>query len=193
MRQPIGLSLALLPTPLHSLPNLSSSLGVELWTKRDDLTGLAFGGNKTRKLQWIVKDAQQKGATVLITTGAPQSNHCRQTAAAAKVAGMNCVLVLGGNGSRENTGNLLLDHLLGAEIRWLAQSSRSEMMQSVAAERRGEGEIPYVIPLGGSNGLGAASYIEATHELAAQVDKPFDFIVFASSSGGTQTGIAAGV
>ncbi len=193
MKQTKKVNLAFLPTPLHRLPNLSSKLGVDLWTKRDDLTGLAFGGNKTRKLQWLVRDAQDAGASALITTGAPQSNHCRQTAAAARLAGMKCSLVVGGNGPRDWTGNILLDRILGADIHWVNGGCRYSVMDTVADKVRSEGGVPYLIPLGGSNALGAAAYIEATYELASQAEGTFDFIVFATSSGGTQTGIAAGV
>lgn len=189
--------MAHLPTPLEPLPRLSDALGIELWTKRDDQTGLALGGNKTRKLAYLVGDALTQGCDTLITTGAPQSNHCRQTAAAAARAGLRAVLVLGGTGITENTGNILLDHLLGAEIVWAGERNRNAALQATAEAQATAGYKPYVIPLGGSNPIGAAAYYYAAGELAGQLAgsalPPFDRIVFASSSGGTHAGLALGV
>ena len=195
--------IAHLPTPLEPLPRLSKELGPRLYIKRDDQTGLAGGGNKTRKLEFLVADALEKKADTLITVGAPQSNHARQTAAAAAKAGLRCLLVLRGDAPMDTTGNLLLDHLLGAQVIWSGKRSREEVMEEVAAEERAAGRNPYPFPLGGSTPLGAAAYALAMVELKEQVDarwgkgefetRPyFDRIIFASSSGGTQAGLVVG-
>jgi L-cysteate sulfo-lyase len=190
------LSLAVLPTPLQELPRLSESLGgPRLLVKRDDLTGLGLGGNKVRKLEYLVADARDQGATTLITAGAPQSNHARQTAAAAARCGLGCVLVLGPTAPLEVNGNLLLDRLFGARVRWAGARDRFALMDEVAAEERAAGRTPYIIPYGGSNAIGAAGYLEAMRELARQVEeqeRSIDHIVFASSSGGTQAGMVVG-
>jgi L-cysteate sulfo-lyase len=190
------ISLGHLPTPLHALPRLTKALGgPELFVKRDDQTGLATGGNKTRKLEFLVADALEHKADTLITAGAPQSNHARQTAAAAAHVGMRCVLVLRGQPPAEHQGNLLLDELLGAEIRWAERSAVPATMEAAAAELRAQGRAPYVIPYGGSNPVGATGYVGAMEELmeqAQQMNLRFDRIVFASSSGGTQAGLVVG-
>jgi len=189
--------IAHLPTPLEPMPRLSERLkGPELWVKRDDQTGLASGGNKTRKLEYLLAAAQAEGADTLITGGAPQSNHCRQTAAAAARAGLRCVLVLGGSPAAA-TGNILLDRLLGAEIVWTRDAPRDEMMQATFRRERAAGRKPYLIPYGGSSPIGACAYVAAVEELAAQLNAqnlpPFDRIIFASSSGGTHAGLTVGV
>jgi len=190
------ISLGHLPTPLHALPRLTEKLGgPQLFVKRDDQTGLATGGNKTRKLEFLVADALERKADTLITTGAPQSNHARQTAAAAARAGMRCVLVLRGQPPAEHQGNLLLDELLGAQIRWAERSAVPATMEVVAAELRTQGRAPYIIPNGGSNPVGATGYVAAMEELmeqARQMNLRLDRIVFASSSGGTQAGLVVG-
>ncbi|HLE28171.1 MAG TPA: D-cysteine desulfhydrase family protein [Anaerolineales bacterium] len=187
--------LAHLPTPLEFLPRLSRELGPRIYVKRDDQTGLAGGGNKTRKLEFLVADALAQKADVLITVGAVQSNHCRQTAAAAAKAGLRCLLVLRGDEPKETTGNLLLDHLLGAKVLWAGKRSREEVMAEVADEERAAGRKPYPVPLGGSTPLGAAAYALAMEELKAQMEAQtlnFDRILFASSSGGTHAGLVVG-
>jgi D-cysteine desulfhydrase family pyridoxal phosphate-dependent enzyme len=195
--------IAHLPTPLEPLPRLSKELGPRLYIKRDDQTGLAGGGNKTRKLEFLVADALEKKADTLITVGASQSNHARQTAAAAAKAGLRCLLVLRGDAPPDTTGNLLLDHLLGAQVIWSGKRSREEVMEEVAAEERAAGRSPYPVPLGGSTPLGAAAYALAMVELNEQMDARwgkggsetypyFDRIIFASSSGGTQAGLVVG-
>lgn len=185
--------LAVLPTPVEFLPRLSQALGgPRIFIKRDDLTGLAGGGNKTRKLEFLVAEALAKGADTLVTLGGAQSNHCRQTAAAAAKAGLRCLLVLRGDPPQECTGNILLNHLLGAEMHWSGARSREEVMDEVVAAERAAGRNPYPVPLGGSTPLGAAAYVLAMLELKAQAAVDFDRIVFASSSGGTHAGLAAG-
>ncbi len=189
-------SLGFFPTPLHPLPNLSARLGgPALWIKRDDQTGLATGGNKTRKLEFLVADALQQRATTLITVGAPQSNHARQTAAAAARAGLHSALVLRGAAPPVRTGNILLDDLVGAEIVWAGTRPLDEVAAEAAEELSARGQRPYVIPLGGSNPIGAAGYVAAMLEFVEQARASglrFDAIVFATSSGGTQSGLVLG-
>jgi D-cysteine desulfhydrase family pyridoxal phosphate-dependent enzyme len=190
---------ALLPTPIERLPRLGEQLGVQLYVKRDDQTGLATGGNKTRKLEFLVAEALHDGAQTLITGGAVQSNHCRQTAAAAAKHGLRCVLVLGGHAPPQFDGNNLLATLLGAEIRWTGDAPRDEMMEKTYRDELAAGHEPYLITYGGSTPTGAAGYVAAVEELAEQLKRDsalvdhFDTIVFASSSGGTQAGLALGV
>ncbi len=181
--------LAHLPTPIEPLPRLSEALGIRLLVKRDDQTGLAFGGNKTRKLELLLADALAQGADTVLTTGAAQSNHCRQTAAAAAKAGLACRLIL--MEPKRSSGNLLLDALLGAEIRWTTRDQRDAELQRAFEETAAQGHRPYLIPYGGSNPLGAAAYAYALEELLTQGITP-DTIVFATSSGGTQAGLVAG-
>ena len=188
--------LAQLPTPLYELPRLSEKLGgPRIVVKRDDLTGLAGGGNKARKLEFLIADALAEKANVVITAGAAQSNHARQTAAAAARYGLRAVLVLGPKAPTIVTGNLLIDHLVGAHIRWAGDRDRHEVMQDAAAEERGAGRTPYIIPYGGSNAIGAGGYVLAMEELARQCSEQqlvVDHIVVASSSGGTQAGMVTG-
>jgi L-cysteate sulfo-lyase len=188
--------LAQLPTPIEELKSLSRELGgPELLIKRDDQTGLALGGNKTRKLEFLVGQALEQGADTLVTAGAAQSNHCRQTAAAAARAGLRCELLLNGTKPELPNGNLLLDELLGARIHWVQRSEREAKLSEISEELRKQGDKPYVIPVGGSNGVGATGYVLAMIELAEQLDgmnRRVDHVVFASSSGGTQAGIVVG-
>lgn len=197
------LPLAHLPTPLEALPRLRARLQSEhpgrpvpqLLVKRDDQTGLASGGNKTRKLEYLLAQALDEGADTVLTVGAPQSNHCRQTAAAAARAGLRCVLVLGGAAPMLEGGNLLLDRLLGAEFIWAGERDRLHVLAEAAATQAAAGHRPYVITYGGSSPVGAAGYAAAMQELleqAAQVGQPVDHVVVASSSGGTQAGLAVG-
>ncbi len=186
--------LANLPTPLERLDNLSKTLGIELWMKRDDLTGLATGGNKTRKLEFLMADALEQGADSVITAGGPQSNHCRQTAAAAAKCNLACHLVLGGE-PQPPLGNLLLDQLLGAKVHWTEKPNRNAKMQALADELSSAGHRPYVIPIGGSNAIGAVGYADAFAELDAQLQAAcieIDRIVFPTSSGGTHAGMMLG-
>jgi D-cysteine desulfhydrase family pyridoxal phosphate-dependent enzyme len=184
--------LANLPTPIGRLPRLSAALGgPQIWIKRDDLTGLAFGGNKTRKLELLLAEAQAEGACTLVTTGAVQSNHCRQTAAAAAKAGMACVLVLAGSPPEQTSGNLLLDSLVGAELVYTRGRDRDATLQETVEQLQADGRNPYRIPYGGSSPRGAAAYALALSELLDQ-GLDFDRIVFATSSGGTQAGLIAG-
>lgn len=191
--------LASLPTALESLPRLGERLGVELYIKRDDNTGLALGGNKARKLEFLLGDAQDRGADVLITTGGPQSNHCRMTAAAAAKVGLGCHLVLSSAAITERQGNLFLGELLGAELHFAGSDEPQVVaakIEEVAKGLRATGKRPYIIPLGGSNPIGAMGYIAGIEEISKQGEAmgiTFDYIVHASGSAGTQAGLLAGV
>jgi D-cysteine desulfhydrase len=171
------------------MPRLSKAVGgPRLLIKRDDQTGLATGGNKTRKLEFIVGEALRRGAETLVAIGAVQSNHVRQTAAAAAASGLRCVAVLGGERPPIANGNLLLDRLLGARVVFAGERDREAVAAEVAAaERRA-----YPIPYGGSDEVGAAGFAAALEELKAQLDAArlhVDRVVFASSSFGTQAGL----
>ena len=189
-------SIAHLPTPLEEMPRLSEALGgPRLFVKRDDQTGLATGGNKARKLEFLVAEAMEKGADTIITAGAAQSNHARQTAAAAAKFGLGCCLVLTGQSPSRWNGNLLLDEFLGAEIRWAGERDRTQVMTEVAEEMMHLGRHPYIIPIGGSNPVGAAGYLAAMEELMEQLaerDLQVDRVVFPTGSGGTQAGMMVG-
>ncbi len=182
-----------LPTPVETLPQLSHQLEeVHLWVKRDDQTGLAFGGNKTRKLEFLVAEARSRSANRLVSAGAAQSNHCRQTAAAAARYGLGCTLVLTGEPPARASANLLLDQLFGAEIIWVAsREDRDRVLHETVARLEAEGERPYLVPYGGSSPTGAAGYVFAMQEFMQQQTE-VDWIVFASSSGGTHAGLALG-
>jgi L-cysteate sulfo-lyase len=191
--------IAYLPTPIARLPNLSRYLGgPELFLKRDDQTGLATGGNKTRKLEFLIAGALEAGADSVITAGAAQSNHARQTAAAARMAGLEPHLVLRKPEDTPTpviTGNLMLDHLLGATIHWTVEMAPyEETIRQVASALAAEGKKPFVIPYGGSNAVGLMGYVQAMVELAAQPESVdgFDAHLFATSSGGTQAGMLLG-
>jgi L-cysteate sulfo-lyase len=187
------LNFAHLPTPVETMPRLSEALGgPRLLIKRDDQTGLAFGGNKTRKLEFLLADAREQDAKTLITGGAMQSNHCRQTAAAAARFGFKCILVLTGAESERATGNLLLDRLFGAAIVYVAdRADRDKVLQETFDRAANDEDKPYLIPYGGSNATGALGYAFAMKELIDQ-NVSADWIVFASSSGGTQAGLLVG-
>jgi D-cysteine desulfhydrase family pyridoxal phosphate-dependent enzyme len=189
-------TLAHLPTPIEKLPRLSRELGGPgLLVKRDDQTGLALGGNKARKLEFLVGDALAQGADTLVTVGAAQSNHCRQTAAAAAKAGLQCELILNGTKPDLPGGNLLLNHLFGAREHWIDRSQRAEKLRELGDELRAQGRKPYLITVGGSNGIGATGYVIAMIELMDQLrasGQGVDHILFGTSSGGTQAGIELG-
>ncbi len=196
------------PTPLEPMPRLSRALassaggGPELWIKRDDLLGLTAGGNKTRKLEFLVADALAQGADTLVTVGAVQSNHCRLTAAAAVREGMACRLVLEervpGSFHPDASGNHLLFGLLGVERALVvpAGTDLNAAMTELAADLAAEGRRAYLIPGGGSNALGALGYVACAEELMTQsFDQgvAFDHLVVASGSGGTHAGLVAGL
>ena len=187
------LNFAHLPTPIETLPRLSEALGgPRLLIKRDDQTGLAFGGNKTRKLEFLVAEARDQGAKTLISGGALQSNHCRQTAAAAARFGFECILVLTGDIPEQASANLLLDQLFRAEIVHVAdRKDRDRILQQTFDHAAEKGMKPYLVPYGGSSPTGALGYAFAVKELIEQ-NVHADWIVFATSSGGTHAGLLLG-
>lgn len=183
------------PTPLQELSRLGSELGVELWIKRDDLSGLATGGNKVRKLEYLIGEALESGADCVVTGGAAQSNHSRQTAAAAAAAGLECHLALGGEEPDAVEGNLLLDRIYGAQLHWCGPDRKGERIPEIIESLRARGRRPYRIPYGGSDATGAAGFVRAARELADQTHRQglsLREIVFASSSGGTHAGLIDG-
>jgi D-cysteine desulfhydrase family pyridoxal phosphate-dependent enzyme len=200
-RQP-RVRLATLPTPLQEAARLRDALGGEsvcprLFIKRDDLTGLAFGGNKVRKLEFLLADALAKGATTIITAGAVQSNHARLTAAAARLVGLRPVLVLDTKIEQPPVqGNLLLDQLLGAEIRFVPEGTDMNVaIAEVGEELSANGQRPNLVPVGGSNAIGALGYVAASLELAQQCVEAGiapTRLYYANGSRGTQAGLALG-
>jgi len=184
------------PTPIHYLKNLTNVCqGPGIYMKRDDLTSLGMGGNKTRKLEFLIGKALEDGADTLVTAGGIQSNHCRLTAAAARKAGLACDLVLNGREPDVPNGNLLLDMIFKAQIHYCERENRDAMLLQVADQLTAMGKKPFVIPVGGSNAIGSVGYVNAMVELNDQLKsmnlKP-DVIVFATSSGGTQAGLTLG-
>lgn len=184
--------IAHLPTPVEPMSRLSAVLGgPKLWIKRDDQTGLAFGGNKTRKLEFVLAEALAVGAKTLITVGGIQSNHCRQTAAVAARYGLDCILVLNGTQPEVPHGNLILNELFGAKIVWTTRPERDTRLKQVFDEAWAEGKRPFLIPLGASTPTGALGYESAMAEFLEQ-GVEIDWIVVASSSAGTQAGLTLG-
>jgi L-cysteate sulfo-lyase len=183
------------PTPLEPAPRLAAALGLDpadLWIKRDDLTSFA-GGNKVRKLEHLVAEAEAAGATVLVTSGGVQSNHARMTAAAAAVRGLRAVLVLSGTADPARAGNLALEELFGARVVVVEPGADvDERVAAVAEELRAAGEVPAVLPLGGSTATGARGYLACAAELAEQLPE-LDTVVVAVGSGGTMAGLVAGL
>ncbi len=204
-------SLATLPTPLHVAARLRDALGgpsrcPKILIKRDDLTGLALGGNKARKLEFLIADAIRHEASVVVTTGAVQSNHARMTAAAARAAGLDVVLVLTADSAAPPPmqGNLLLDHLFHATIHYVPLPADPTLATSdvedakvaeVVGDLRGRGQRPYVIPVGGSSAVGVLGYVSGTSEIVAQLaasnERP-SRLYYASGSRGTQAGLTLG-
>jgi len=193
---PPRVALGFFPTPLEKLERLTPELGgPEIFFKRDDQTGLATGGNKTRKLEFILAEARAQGCDHLVTVGGPQSNHCRQTAAAAARFGMGCSVVLRGDAPPRALGNLLLDDLLGAQIYWSGSRTRESVADELITTLRAGGQRPYLVPLGGSTPLGACGYVIAMQEALQQLKEQsldIDVMVLASSSAGTQAGLVLG-
>ncbi len=187
------LHFAHLPTPIEELPRLSATLGgPRILVKRDDQTGLAFGGNKTRKLEFLVAEAQEQGAKMLISAGAIQSNHCRQTAAAAARYGFECTLVLTGDLPSQPSANLLLDGLFGVKIVHVAdRKDRDRILQETFDNATADGKKPYLVPYGGSSPTGALGYAFAMEEFLKQ-GVHVDWMVFGTSSGGTHAGLVLG-
>lgn len=200
--QPNKLSLARLNTPIERLERLASGLDLngDLYFKRDDMTGVGLSGNKVRKLEFLLADALEMNAPAVVTCGGIQSNHCRATAVAAAKLGLGCTVVLRGEDPGPNAlGNLLLDKLVGARIRWVTaeqyRNQRGEIMAEEAKRWTRDGAEGYVIPEGGSNALGSLGYVHCAEEMALwekENDTEFDVIGVAVGSGGTLAGLAAG-
>ena len=185
------LPLGLFPTPIHRLDNISRELGIDLWIKRDDLSGLGLGGNKVRKLEFLLAEAEAQGAEIVFTTGGAQSNHAMLTAAAANRLGMTPILILKKRGVTARRGNQLLEKLMGTEVIFMDTDDYADIyaeMDRIGAER---GRPYYKIPCGGSNALGSLGYVECAREIGQQ-GMAFDHIVCAEGSGGTMAGMALG-
>jgi len=183
--------LGLFPTPMHYLPNMSKELGTNVWIKRDDLCGVALGGNKVRKLEYLLADAKEQGYDLVMTTGQAQSNHAMLTAACAQRLGLDCILVLKERGITARKGNQILNYLMGAEVRFVDTDSYDEIydeMDKIAAEM---GRKVYKIPCGGSNALGSLGYVDCMKEIAESGQK-FEHIVCTCGSGGTAAGTILG-
>ena len=203
---PKRLSYSLAPTPIHKLHRLSAEAGVNIFVKRDDLTGFLMGGNKIRKLDYLFAEAEEQGATAVISCGGVQSNHCRAVAAVAAQRGLACVLILRGERPEELKANLLLDYLMGAEVIYVTDAEyeqREAYRLRIEEEFRNRGGKAYYIPEGGSNPLGTLGYVEVWGELSAQcgqkdpsygdeIPARFDSVVVANGSGGTQCGLVLG-
>jgi D-cysteine desulfhydrase family pyridoxal phosphate-dependent enzyme len=193
--------LAHFPTPLEPLDRLAADLGWPpgtLWVKRDDVTGLAGGGNKARKLEYLCADALDQGCDTLVTGGGVQSNHVRMTAAAANRLGLACTIVVAGDRPEVPTGNIVLDELLGPEIVWfggdrpLHYQAVEDAIVATAERLAAEGRRPYAMPIGGASAVGALGYVQAAGELEEQLPD-VDVVVVGDGSGGTHAGLAAGL
>ena len=191
-------SLGVFPTPLQRLENLSREFGKNIYLKRDDMTGVALGGNKVRKLEFLLADAQIKGADVVMTTGQAQSNHAMLTAACANKLGMKAILMLKKRGVTEAKGNQILNQILGAQVEFFDTDQYCEIYEEMARRKTqlaGEGHMAYEIPCGGSNALGALGYVECFRETMEQCQKlgfEPDRMVSVVGSGGTYAGLCAG-
>ena len=184
-------SLGIFPTPVQKLENISRLLHRNIYIKRDDLTGLGLGGNKLRKLEFLLADARAQGAELVFTTGGAQSNHAMLTAAAAGKLGMEAILVLKKRGVTECVGNQLLERLMGTDVRFVDTDDYADIYAEMDRIGEASGRPYYKIPCGGSNALGALGYVDCAREIAAQ-GLHFDHIVCAEGSGGTMAGLALG-
>jgi D-cysteine desulfhydrase family pyridoxal phosphate-dependent enzyme len=193
------IALAHLPTPLERADRLAAALDMDegaLWVKRDDCTGLAGGGNKARKLEYLCADALARGCDWLVTGGGRQSNHVRMTAAAANKLGLGCTIVLAADPPEHPTGNVVLDLVLGPEIVWAGRLDYYGVEAAIdeqAARLEAEGRRPYAMPVGGASVAGAMGYVTAADELVAQLGAQPDLLVVADGSGGTHAGLVAGL
>ena len=184
-------SLGIFPTPIHRLNRISALLNTNIYIKRDDLCGLGLGGNKARKLEYLLADAMQKKADIVFTTGGAQSNHAMLTAAAAGKLGLKAILVLKKRGVTECLGNQLLEHLMGTDVRFVDTDSYDDIYNEMDRIGKELGKPYYKIPCGGSNALGAIGYVECAKEIRDS-GLSFDHIVCAEGSGGTMAGLALG-
>ncbi|MDY3281995.1 1-aminocyclopropane-1-carboxylate deaminase/D-cysteine desulfhydrase [Dysosmobacter sp.] len=184
-------SLAVLPTPIQKLENISRILGTNVWIKRDDMTGIGLGGNKVRKLEFLLAEAKQQGAEIVFTTGGAQSNHAMLTAACAKKLGMTPILILKKRGVTERKGNQLLEYLMDTDVRFMDTDSYDDIYAEMDRVGMELGRPYYKIPCGGSNALGALGYVACVQEIA-ESGMHFDYLVCAEGSGGTHAGVALG-
>lgn len=191
MREFDKVKLGIFPTPVHRLENISRALGIQVYIKRDDLTGLGLGGNKVRKLEYLLAQARAQGAEVVFTTGGAQSNHAMLTAAAAKKLGMTPVLILKKRGVTACMGNQLLERLMGTDVRFMDTDSYDDIYAEMDRVGQEMGKPYYKIPCGGSNALGTLGYVDCVRELRDQGMR-FDHIICAEGSGGTMAGLALG-
>ena len=184
--------LGVLPTPIQKLENISRILGTNVYIKRDDMTGIGLGGNKVRKLEFLLADAKNKGAEIVFTTGGAQSNHAMLTAACCKKLGMTPILILKKRGVTDRKGNILLEYLMNTDVRFLDTGDSQEVYKEMDRVGQESGKVYYKIPTGGSNALGALGYVNCVKEISEQTDMKFDYIVCAEGSGGTHAGVAMG-
>lgn len=191
MKQLDKVSLGIFPTPVHKLENISRLLGTQVYVKRDDMTGIGLGGNKVRKLEYLLAEAKAQGAQVVFTTGGAQSNHAMLTAAACRKLGMEPILILKKRGVMGNKGNLLLENLMGVDVRFMDTGSYDDIYAEMDRVGREMGKPYYKIPCGGSNALGTLGYVDCVRELRDQ-GMTFDHIICAEGSGGTMAGLALG-
>ena len=184
--------LAVLPTPIQKLENISRILGTNVYIKRDDMTGIGLGGNKVRKLEFLLADAKNKGAEIVFTTGGAQSNHAMLTAACCKKLGLTPILILKKRGVTDRKGNILLEYLMNTDVRFLDTSDSADVYREMDRVGQESGKVYYKIPTGGSNALGALGYVNCVKEISEQTDIKFDYICCAEGSGGTHAGVAMG-
>ena len=184
-------SLGIFPTPMHRLENISRILGTNVWIKRDDLTGVGLGGNKVRKLEFLLADALEQGAGLVMTTGGAQSNHAMLTAACAKRLGLDVILILKKRGVTEMRGNRILEALMGTDVRFMDTDSYADIYAEMDRIGAASGKRYNKIPCGGSNALGALGYVSCVQEIARN-GVSFSHIVCAEGSGGTHAGVALG-
>ena len=184
-------SLGVFPTPVQQLENISRLLGTQVYIKRDDLTGIGLGGNKVRKLEYLLAEAKAQGAEVVFTTGGAQSNHAMLTAAAAKKLGMEPILILKKKGVTARQGNQLLEHLMGVDVRFMDTNDYADIYAEMDRVGKAIGRPYYKIPCGGSNALGTLGYVDCVREIRDQ-GYSFDHIICAEGSGGTMAGLALG-
>lgn len=185
------IELGIFPTPIQRLHNISSLLHTNVYVKRDDLTGLGLGGNKVRKLEYLLADAKQQGAETVFTTGGAQSNHAMLTAAASGKLGMKAILILKQRGVTDCVGNLLLEKLMGTEVRFMDTDDYADIYNEMDRIGQESGRAYYKIPCGGSNALGSLGYVGCAQEIREQ-GIHFDHLVCAEGSGGTMAGLALG-
>ena len=184
-------SIGVFPTPVQKLESISRLLGTQVYVKRDDLTGLGLGGNKVRKLEYLLADAKAQGAEVVFTTGGAQSNHAMLTAAAARKLGMTPILILKKRGVTARQGNQLLEHLMGVDVRFMDTDDYADIYAEMDRVGKALGRPYYKIPCGGSNALGTLGYVDCAREIRDQ-GLHFDHLICAEGSGGTMAGLALG-